>query len=701
MQTGIGVAGPETARVIEREGCGDFSIDECIHRIKNEANETALRVRAEGRSSIAQLESLLDQLALVDGPKTLALMSAGMFAEDTSAVRALVRRAVRARTTIHVIAIEPKTATGDTGDQGAPNMRLIDRQYELDGLQQAALESGGGFYRPGGDGAGMFRRIASEISASYVLGVEARPEDRTRERVAVEVKRKGVTVRASTSLATALPRGPRPVNEALSEVLSSPAAIAGIPLRVAPFVSRDPASGKPRVTVAADIGQPAAPPTEYGVGFVLAAADGRIVARAGSAKTLTASASEPARDDGTVVVDPGTYTLRFGVVDRDGRRGSVVRELHVAPPSATATTLGDLFVGRLADAASMRPAVEPHAEAGAVALYVEVYPPADSGRDLRVVFEIGEGEETPALVTIPADMGPGPREPWRIARGKMDTVLAPGRYVARARVQRAGVTTATVARPFVLAPSTAAPEAPPVSSAYSPELPARTAAYVSGFVQALANVVGQEDFDLRKPVRSDFLLVRYPGSDQELLAYRDVYQVDGGALAGREERLADLFIKPFDDIRDRARQIVSDGEEHVPALLNPLYALSFLQGHYQSRFRITVTDATAPWPDGVKVVTFVEAVRPTLLRWGSFGDFDLPSRGRAWIEEATGRVFQTELEIGTGRDRPTVFTTFKLDERLQVMVPAEMRTKNPNGVAVYSNFRRFGVSTTETAAGKK
>jgi hypothetical protein len=516
----------------------------------------------------------------------------------------------------------------------------------------------------------------------------------------VEVKRKGVTVRASASLSAAL-AAPRPVNEALSDVLSSPAAIAGIPLRVAPFVSRDPATGKPRVTVAADVGQPAAPATEYGVGFVLAAADGRIAARAGSAKTLTASATAPARDDGTVVVDPGTYTLRFGVVDKEGRRGSVVRELHVAPPSGNATALSDLFVGRLADAASMRPAVEPHVEAGAVALYVEVYPPADGGRDVRVVFEIGEGEETPALVTIPADMGPAPREPWRIARGKIETLLAPGRYVARARVQRAGVTTATVARPFVLDPSTAAPDTPAESSSYSPELPARTAAYVRGFVQGLANVVGQEDFDLRKPVRSDFLLVRYPGSDQDLLAYRDVYQVDGAALPGREGRLADLFIKPFDDIRDRARQIVSDGEEHVPALLNPLYALSFLQGHYQSRFRITVADAKAPWPDGVKVVTFVEAVRPTLLRWGSFGDFDLPSRGKAWIEEATGRVFQTELEIGTGRDRPIVSTTFKLDERLQVMVPAEMRTKNPSGVAVYSNFRRFDVSTSESKAEKK
>jgi len=28
------------------------------------------------------------------------------------------------------------------------------------------------------------------------------------------------------------------------------------------------------------------------------------------------------------------------------------------------------------------------------------------------------------------------------------------------------------------------------------------------------------------------------------------------------------------------------------------------------------------------------------------------------------------------------------------MVPAEMRTRNPSGVAVYSNFRRFAVSTT-------
>jgi len=46
-----------------------------------------------------------------------------------------------------------------------------------------------------------------------------------------------------------------------------------------------------------------------------------------------------------------------------------------------------------------------------------------------------------------------------------------------------------------------------------------------------------------------------------------------------------------------------------------------------------------------------------------------------------------------GRSRPTVRVRFKLDERLQIMVPATMRSENPDGVATYSNFRRFTVRT--------
>ena len=56
-------------------------------------------------------------------------------------------------------------------------------------------------------------------------------------------------------------------------------------------------------------------------------------------------------------------------------------------------------------------------------------------------------------------------------------------------------------------------------------------------------------------------------------------------------------------------------------------------------------------------------------------------------------MLQTELQVGTGRSAQSMLTKFTLDERLQVTVPVEMRTQNPDGVATYSNFRRFGVET--------
>jgi VWFA-related protein len=693
MSTEPGVAGPESARVLERMGCDTDPRPECdVRLIKNEATVVAQTARTEGRLAIAELESLLDQLALVDGPKTLVLLSAGMFAEDANAMREAVRRAARARATIHVVALEPRLGGADGGDQGPPASTLQDRQLELGGLQEAAAGTGGSVYRPGGNGAAVFTRIASEISASYVLSIDARPEDRTRDRVDVSVRRRGLTVRATTSLAAVLPRAPRQPADALSDVLSSPVAVAGLPIRMTTFTHRVAGDGQVRVTVAADIGQPAAPPAEYSIGYALTRRDGGVVSRGGATQQLTAGPREPARYSGSLLVEPGSYTMTLGVVDAMGNRGSAMRDIEVAVPAGNTVGVSDLMVGRYREGEALIAAVEPRVDTGSLGLYVEVYPPADQAGDLQVLFEIGEGELTPALLAVQALMSDGGQAPWRIARGRLDAALPPGRYVARARVQRAGVTAAVVARPFVLERNTSAPPSVPDSSSYSPELPARTAAYVHRFVQGLANVVAQEDFDLRKNVRSDFLLVRYPGSDQELLAYRDVYEVEGKQLAGREERLADLFIKPVDTIRDRVRQIVSDGEEHVPAMLNPLYALSFLQAAYQSRFRFTVADAKAPWPDGVKAVSFVETRSPTLLRAGFFSDFDLPTRGTAWIEEATGRVFQTELEILTARDRPYVLTTFKLDERLQVMVPAEMRTRNPDGRAVYSNFRQFNVS---------
>jgi hypothetical protein len=235
----------------------------------------------------------------------------------------------------------------------------------------------------------------------------------------------------------------------------------------------------------------------------------------------------------------------------------------------------------------------------------------------------------------------------------------------------------------------------------SSEARVRVAAYVSGFIRALANVVAQEDFDVSgRKVRSDFLLVQHPASPGDFLTYRDVTQVNGADVAGRDERLADLFLKAETPPRERVAQITLAAEQYVPSVLNPILVLAFLQADLQPRFELTEQDAGRDWATTVKSVAFVESARPTILRAGLQGERDLPVRGTAWIEPDTGKVLQTELLVPSGRSTTSIVTRFTLDQRLQIMVPEQMRTQNPNGVAAYSHFRRFNVAT-ETAVEAK
>jgi hypothetical protein len=229
------------------------------------------------------------------------------------------------------------------------------------------------------------------------------------------------------------------------------------------------------------------------------------------------------------------------------------------------------------------------------------------------------------------------------------------------------------------------------------ELQNRTGAYVSKFVIDLANIVGQEDFTLRdgKKVTSDVLLVRYPGSDVDLMVFRDVVRVNGAPLPNHPEHLLDLFQADFVSAVGRANQIASEGSQHVPPICNPLFAVAFLQPRYQSHFKIDERSADPQWPRHTRVLTFTETAKPTLLRAGLNRELDVPTRGSAWVEEATGRVLQTELQIRHPDGVTTLKTTFTMDPRLQLMVPATLQAQKPEGRATYSNFRRFLIQVNE------
>jgi hypothetical protein len=229
------------------------------------------------------------------------------------------------------------------------------------------------------------------------------------------------------------------------------------------------------------------------------------------------------------------------------------------------------------------------------------------------------------------------------------------------------------------------------TAASEPTLAQRTGAYVATFFTAIANIVAQEDLQLKegRNVTSDLLLVRYPGSLLDLIVFRDVVSVDGTALPHHQEHLLDLFQSDFVSAIGRANQIMTDSQEHVPTILNPLYAMAFLQPHYQSRFKIDEHGAEIGWPRRTKTLTFTETTTPTLLRAGIMREIDVPTRGTAWVEQDTGTVLQTELQIRHPEGVTTIKTTFASDARLNLFLPATMETKKPEARARYGNFRRF------------
>jgi hypothetical protein len=241
------------------------------------------------------------------------------------------------------------------------------------------------------------------------------------------------------------------------------------------------------------------------------------------------------------------------------------------------------------------------------------------------------------------------------------------------------------------------------------ELMTKTADYVVQFVNQFTNVVAEETLvqettvpRRKRTMRSDFLLVRYPG-DPLWQSFRDVAEVDGKPVRDKEERLTRLFLEPAASAIRRARELQEAGARFnlldIGTLNNPLMVLAFLQDIYRERFRFTLAGLDKKLGPTVRQVQFQEFKQPTLIKGD--GNRDIPARGLVWIEEDTGRVVQTELRVG-GRTSPiSVITLYKFDDQLGINVPVEMRDWYPDGtgelrgVASYGRFRRFQVQTSE------
>ena len=325
------------------------ALEQCERDVLSESSSLVRSVRQDTTESLRGLTDLLLGLSVIEGPKTLILLSEGMVLESPSDLDPVIRAAAYARVSIHVLLLDvPRHDITVARLQPTPTE---DRDMQVQGLGDLAAATRGALYYIAGTGQNVFDRLGSETLAYYMLGVEQSPSDRDgkQHRIDVEVRRRNVTVRSRRAFVLSSPTTTRRnAEETLMDALKSPFGVAEVPVRLTTFTQKDPASDKARIIIAAEVGQPGGEPAEYTVGYVLLDDEGKVVSGTADKRTLSVpdGLETSPRDYLTeVIVDPGNYSLRFGVVDAEGRRGGIIRDVNAWKLGGEEFAVGDLLIG--------------------------------------------------------------------------------------------------------------------------------------------------------------------------------------------------------------------------------------------------------------------------------------------------------------------------------------------------------------------
>ena len=289
-----------------------------------------------------------------------------------------------------------------------------------------------------------------------------------------------------------------------------------------------------------------------------------------------------------------------------------------------------------------------------------------------------------------------------------------------------GVGRATAAFACVLltsASSGTAAQTPPLGDVLR-----RAAAYVDRFHEQLSGIVAEETYtqtviatasgnesgDPRSStiLRADLVLVKASDADR-YVELRDVFEVDGAPVRRRDARVERLLGSNAPDTSTQLGAIIRESARHnigsIERTINtPLLALLFLQSDFQGRFRfrhdrkdtsVFTARRDPEWNDTAVfrvstemwTVAFEERGGRTVIR--DTRGRNLQSRGRFWIDPASGAVLISELRIETGNVRAQVTVSYQSEPLMGFLVPVEMREsyerrgERIEGHAVYGKFR--------------
>ena len=245
----------------------------------------------------------------------------------------------------------------------------------------------------------------------------------------------------------------------------------------------------------------------------------------------------------------------------------------------------------------------------------------------------------------------------------------------------------------------------------------RMASYLADYEQQLSSVVADEMFsqrvvytraykngqpvtaDDRRKIESEVAFIRLPGG-ADWLGFRDVRKINGKAINENQLNLADVLASSKDVIA-QARTIAIASAEHnlgVARTTNvPTAALEIIHPRNYKAHAFSLKGDDTVRKTRVAVLGFNETRRPPLV---NSGGQELVSRGRIWLDPRSGAIWRVEWIYAPPIGSPaSLRVDFDMNTALGMMVPVEMHEEFPamgglnsrgDGVAFYTNFRRFG-----------
>jgi hypothetical protein len=267
----------------------------------------------------------------------------------------------------------------------------------------------------------------------------------------------------------------------------------------------------------------------------------------------------------------------------------------------------------------------------------------------------------------------------------------------------------------------AAPRSLPAQTAVETAV-AEAGTYLQTFAEEVAGVVLEERY--LQQAQGRVVSARELVSDLAIMAdprfgwveFRDVFNVDGKPVRDRQDRIVELFSNPSADSLEQAQRIVQEGARHnlSPAGVQfsrtvnlPLAALMFLRLENQSRSKFQRVSLDTVSGHRVLIVRSEEVSMPRLIASGD----NAPVRARFWIEQGTGRVLRTELDLSSRRGTTNIQAIIEVEygeaREVGLWLPRQMEENynftdgmdrqiaNVSGRAVYTNVRKFRVNIDE------